>query len=134
MLLKLDASSDHFVETSIKYQYIEMRLHWKETVERLSFLTYQKLVNKGHLNNHDFCLFLPFQTTSKEARWSCVDFPFIETISKMYIKITPIIRPSKLHQNLTSKWREICRCWHVDIISKLVRHVEFVGVTEQKLF
>ena len=78
MLLKLDASSDHFVETSIKYQYIEMRLHWKETVKRLSFLTYQKLINKGHLNNHDFCLLKAHQ--------------------KRHVEVASIIHPWKLYR------------------------------------
>ena len=48
---------------------------------------------------------MSFENTSKQARWSCVDFPSIRIISKMYIKVTLIIRPSKLHQKSTSEWR-----------------------------
>ena len=47
-----------------------------------------------------------FKKKTKEARWSCVDYPWVKIIWKIYIKMTPIIRPSKLHQNSMSKWRE----------------------------
>ena len=92
-----------------------MRLHRKETVKRLSFLNYRKLINKGHLNNHDFS---SFKNTSKEARWSCVVFTSTKMLSKMYIKMMSLIRPSKLHQKITSKrlkirwyWRANLTCW-----------------------
>ena len=92
-----------------------MRLHRKETVKRLSFLNYRKLINKGHLNYHDFS---SFKNTSKEARWSCVVFISTKILSKMYIKMMSLIRPSKLHQKITSKrlkirwnWRAHLTCW-----------------------
>ena len=43
---------------------------------------------------------MSFKNTFKKARWSCVYFTSIEIISKMYIKMTPIIQKS------TSEWRE----------------------------
>ena len=46
-------------------KYIKMRLHQKETTKQLSFLKYQKLINKGHYNHQDFSL---LKNTSKEAR------------------------------------------------------------------
>ena len=58
---------------------------------------------------------MSFKNLSKEACWSCVDFTSNEIISKMYIKVTSIIRPSKLHQKITSKWRgnsSILTCRH----------------------
>ena len=89
-----------------------MRSHRKETVKRLSFLNYRKLINKGHLHNHDFS---SFKNTSKQARWSCVVFTSTEILSKMYIKMVSLIRPSKLRQKTTSKRLKICRYWHVDL-------------------
>ena len=48
---------------------------------------------------------MSFKNTAKEVRWSCIDFPSIKIISKMYIKMTSIFCPLKLHQKSTSKWR-----------------------------
>ena len=62
--------------------------------------------------NHKF---MSFKNLSKEARWSCIDFTSNEIISKMYIEVTSIIRPSKLHQKITSKKRgnsSILTCRH----------------------
>ena len=73
----------------------------------------------------------------KKTRWSCVDFPSVEIISKKYIRMTSIIRPSKLQQQSTSKWHGnslmlfnslifvdirwyTCRRWF-DLLSLLVR-------------
>ena len=41
---------------------------------------------------------------TKEARWSCVDYPCVKIISKIYIKMMSIVCPSKLPQNSMSKW------------------------------
>ena len=41
-----------------------MKLHRKDTAKRLSYLKYQKLINKGQ-SDHDF---FSFKNTLKEAR------------------------------------------------------------------
>ena len=66
-------------------------VHRKETVKTLSI--------RGTNTTMVFCLF-----ALKEARWSCINFPSIEIISKNNIKMTLIIHPSKLHQKITSIW------------------------------
>ena len=69
-------------------KYIEMRLHRKDTAKRLSFLKYRKLINKGQ-SDHVFFLLKTHQ------------MKFVE--SKMCVKMTSIICPSKLEQNLRTK-------------------------------
>ena len=64
-----------------------MRLHRKDTAKRLSFLKYQKLIMKGQ-SNHDFF----FKSHQKK-----------HVESKMCIKMTLIIRPSKSEQNIRTK-------------------------------
>ena len=61
----------------------------------------------------------------QKARWSCVDFPSVENISKKYIRMTSIIRASKLQQQGTSKWCgnssiSTCSRWF-DLLTLLVR-------------
>ena len=65
-----------------------MRLHRKDTVKRLSFLKYPKLINKGQ-RDHVFFLLKTHQTKHVE--------------SNMCVKMTSIICPSKLEQNLRTK-------------------------------
>ena len=68
--------------------YIETRVNRKDTAKRLSFLEYWKLVNQGQ-SNHDFFLLKTHQKKHVE--------------SKMCIKMTSIILPSKLEKNIRTK-------------------------------
>ena len=69
----------------------------KETLVLKISKTYQQVALKRPW-------FIVFKKKTKEARCSCVDYPCIKIISKVYIKMTSFIRPSKLHQNSMSKW------------------------------
>ena len=47
--------------------------------------------------------FLSLKSTSKKAPWSCVDFPSIEIITKMFIKMASIKIMSKKHVEMMGK-------------------------------
>ena len=66
-----------------------MRLNRKDTAKRLSFLKYQKLINKGQSDYHFAFLLKTHQKKHIEL--------------KMCIKMTSFIRPLKSEQNIRTK-------------------------------